>query len=92
MLHADKINTPLLILNGKADNNVPIGESIQMYNALKILGKDVEFLQVTGENHGIVDFQKRLDWKKSIMAFFAKHLKDEPQWWENLYPEHIPTK
>ena len=39
LFNADKINTPLLLLHGTVDTNVPIGESIQLFNALKILGK-----------------------------------------------------
>lgn len=86
LFHADKINTPLLLVHGTVDTNVPIGESIQMFTALKILGKEVAFLQVDGENHGIVDFKKRMAWKKSIFAWFAKWLQDDPAWWESLYP------
>lgn len=84
---ADKINTPLLLLHGTVDNNVPIGESIQMYNALKILGKTVEFVQVVGENHGVTDFHKRTKWTYTIQAWFAKWLKDQPDWWDSLYPK-----
>ena len=87
LFNADKINTPLLLLHGTADTNVPIGESIQMYNALKILGKEVEFITIKGENHGIVDFEKRLKWNNTIYAWFAKWLKDDSSWWEALYPE-----
>ena len=47
LFNADKINTPLLLLHGTVDTNVPIGESIQLYNALKILGKPVELLPWT---------------------------------------------
>ena len=79
--NADKIKTPLLLLHGNADTNVPIGESIQMFAALKILGKTVEFVQVDGENHGIVGYQKRIGWQNTIYAWFAKWLKDEPEWW-----------
>ena len=87
LFHADKINTPLLLLHGGADTNVPIGESIQMFNALRILGKTVEFITVDGENHAIYAYQKRIDWNKTIYAWFAKWLKDQPEWWQTLYPE-----
>ncbi len=46
LFSADKIKTPILLLHGDQDDNVPIGESIQMYNALRILGKPVEFIEV----------------------------------------------
>ena len=84
---ADKIKTPLLLLHGTVDTNVPIGESIQMYNALKILGKTVEFIQVEGENHGISNYEKRMAWTNTMIAWFDKYLKNQPQLWNSLYPE-----
>lgn len=87
LFNADKIKTPLLLLHGTADTNVPIGESIQLYNALKILGKPVEFITVDGENHFISDYPKRELWHNSIMAWFARWLQDSPAWWNDLYPE-----
>ena len=87
LFNADKIKTPLLLLHGNADTNVPVGESIQMFLALKLLGKTVEFVQVDGEDHGVADYKKRLEWQNTIFAWFAKYLKDEPQWWDALYPE-----
>lgn len=87
LFNAHKIKTPILLLHGDSDTNVPIGESIQMFNALKILGKDVEFISVKGENHGIVDFEKRLKWNNTIYAYFAKYLKGESSWWDSMYPK-----
>jgi dipeptidyl aminopeptidase/acylaminoacyl peptidase len=86
LFHADKIATPLLLLHGSSDTNVPVGESIQMFNALKILGKTVEFIRVDGENHAITSHGKRLEWNRSIFAWFARWLKDEPEWWNAMYP------
>ena len=82
---ADQINTPLLLLHGTADTNVPIGESIQMYNALKLLGKEVEFIQVEGENHAIYDYEKRIAWNHAIYAWFNKWLKEDARWWDSMY-------
>ena len=86
LFNADKINTPILFLHGTADTNVPIGESIQMFTALKLLGKPTAFVQVEGENHHILDYEKRILWNNTIYAWFAKWLKDQPEWWDALYP------
>lgn len=86
LFNADKINTPILFLHGTADTNVPIGESIQMFTALKLLGKPTAFVQVEGENHHILDYDKRILWNNTIYAWFAKWLKDQPEWWDALYP------
>ncbi len=87
LFNADKINTPLLLLHGTVDTNVPIGESIQLFNALKVLGKPVEFITVEGENHFVADYSKRVLWQNSIMAWFARWLQDSPEWWNDMYPE-----
>lgn len=85
LFNADKIHTPLLLLHGTEDTNVPIGESIQIFNALKILGRDVEFITVEGANHVVTDPDKRREWQNTIMAWFAKYLQDDPSWWDALY-------
>jgi dipeptidyl aminopeptidase/acylaminoacyl peptidase len=87
LFNADKIKTPLLLLHGLEDTNVPVGESFQMFTALKILGRPVEFIRVKGENHGIATYSRRLEWNYSIYAWFARWLKDDPSWWDSKYPE-----
>ncbi|MDR0566090.1 MAG: prolyl oligopeptidase family serine peptidase [Prevotellaceae bacterium] len=87
LFHADKIKTPLLLLHGMEDTNVPVGESIQMFTALKILGRPVELIQVKGENHGIAAYKRKIEWSHSIYAWFARWLQDDPAWWNSLYPE-----
>ena len=87
LFNADKINTPILFLHGSVDTNVPIGESIQMFTALKLLGKPTAFVQVMGQNHQIFDYKKRAEWNKTIYAWFAKWLKDQPECWEAMYSE-----
>ena len=86
---ADKIKTPILLTHGMADTNVPVGESIQMFTALKVLGAPVEFLQIKDENHGIMNHDRRIQWSYSMYAWFNKWLKDQPEWWNTLYPDKM---
>lgn len=87
LFSADKINTPILLCHGVADTNVPVGESVQMFSALKLLGKPVELLTFTGEDHGIMNYGRRKQWIKSHLAWFARWLKDDADWWNTLYPD-----
>lgn len=87
LYNAHKIHTPLLFLHGDADTNVPVGESIQMYTALKRLGRETAFVAVRGANHQVTEFNKRKQWQETIFAWFAKYLQDDPSWWEALYPK-----
>lgn len=82
---ADKIQTPLLLLHGDADTNVPPVESHQMYTALKVLGKEVELIEIGGQNHTIVEYEKRKLWARTIVAWFDRWLKDQPDSWEHLW-------
>ncbi|MCQ2297591.1 MAG: prolyl oligopeptidase family serine peptidase [Bacteroidales bacterium] len=85
LYNADKIHKPILFTHGTADTNVPIGESIQMYTALKLLGVPTAFIMVEGENHGIMDFNKRQKWINSMVAWFNRWLQDDPSWWNEIY-------
>jgi len=85
LFDADEIHTPLLLLHGDADTNVPPGESQQMYTALKLLGREVELIEIGGENHQIFTYPKRELWMRTILAWFDRHLKDQPELWRNLW-------
>jgi len=87
LFNAEKIHTPMLLIQGTADTNVPTGESIQLYTALKLLGRPVELVRIKGQNHHIIDYNKRILWQKTIFAWLAKYLKDQPQWWNSMYPK-----
>jgi len=87
LFNADKIHTPLLLVQGSSDTNVPIGESDQLFTALKLLGRPVEYVQITGQDHWILDHDQRIVWNDTILAFLARYLKERPAWWEAVQPE-----
>ena len=86
LYNAHKVNTPLLFLHGDKDNNVPVGESIQMYTALKLLGKETAMVLVKDQDHHILEYNKRIQWQNTIFAWFAKWLQNDPTWWNAMYP------
>jgi dipeptidyl aminopeptidase/acylaminoacyl peptidase len=86
LYNAHKVKTPVLFVHGDADTNVPVGESIQMYTALKLLGKETDMVLVKDQNHHILDYNKRILWQNTIFAWFAKWLQNDPTWWDTMYP------
>lgn len=87
LFNADKIHTPLLLLHGDVDTNVPPIESLQMFTALKLLGREVALVQVKGQDHHILDYTKRQKWLATQMAWFQRWLKGDSSWWDALYPK-----
>ncbi|WP_430812783.1 MULTISPECIES: S9 family peptidase [unclassified Carboxylicivirga] len=87
LFNADKFQNSILLLHGTADTNVPVGESLQFYAALKILDKEVEMVLIDGENHIIMNYHKRLKWHNTIMAWFDMKLKNQGEQWKTLYPD-----
>ena len=85
LFNADKVHTPILFVHGDADVNVPVGESIQMYTALKLLGRETAMVLVKDQDHHILDYGKRIRWQATIFAWFAKWLQDDDSWWESMY-------
>ncbi len=84
---AERITKPLLLLHGEDDNNVPPGESYQMFAALKLQGKPVALVTFPGQQHFILSPPQRIRWLQTIMAWFDRWLKGQGEWWNELYPE-----
>ncbi len=42
---------------------------------------------VDGQNHLILDYKKRIKWHYTIISWFDKKLKNQPQQWNDIYPE-----
>ena len=53
LAHVANVHTPLLLLHGDEDTRTPIAETLQEYEALKMLGRSVTLVQVPRENHDL---------------------------------------
>jgi dipeptidyl aminopeptidase/acylaminoacyl peptidase len=79
---ADRVTTPLLILQNDADTAVPWYQGIEYYLALRRLGKEVYMFTYNGEPHGIVRRADVKDFAVRMQQFFDYYLKGapEPDW------------
>jgi dipeptidyl aminopeptidase/acylaminoacyl peptidase len=75
---ARHINTPLLIQFGDEDEAVPWQQGIELYLAMRRLGKNCVFLQYRGEPHHLKKYPNKLDYSIKMREFFDHHLKGEP--------------
>jgi dipeptidyl aminopeptidase/acylaminoacyl peptidase len=91
LFHADKITTPLLLLHGAVDANVPPGESEQMFTALKMLGRDVELVRFADEDHGISgSWDNRVAHRTMMLEWFDRWLKNDSTDWDTRWAEESP--
>jgi len=75
VFHIDKIKKPLLVVQGANDPRVNIDESDQIVEALRTKGFDVPYMVKYDEGHGFGKEENRIALYKSMMGFYAKHLK-----------------
>ncbi|MBO9573421.1 MAG: S9 family peptidase, partial [Chitinophagaceae bacterium] len=76
IFYADKINTPLLLSHCQ-DPNVPLNNSIQLFMALRRLGRRVWLLTNNEKTHGGVQTMKKNN-VNLVEQFFDHYLKDAP--------------
>ncbi|MDO4799386.1 MAG: S9 family peptidase [Bacillota bacterium] len=69
------IVAPMMIIQGKNDPRVPVTEAEQAVDALRALGREVEYLCYADEGHGIVKLKNRLDCYPKVATFIKKHLR-----------------
>lgn len=75
--YVQNINTPVLILQGDKDQYTNIANSQEMYQALKVLGKTVEYVVYPREGHGIRNEpQHYLNMLNRGLNWFKKYLKN----------------
>ena len=77
VMFADRIRTPLMLITGAQDSNVPADNTREMYYALRRLGKEVVWVNYMNGGHGggnatADDF---LDMHRRMLAWYDAKLK-----------------
>jgi dipeptidyl aminopeptidase/acylaminoacyl peptidase len=79
ILAADRIKTPLLLIGGEQDHNVQNRQLLEMYYALRRLGRDVTWVTYVHGGHGMPTTDEAMvrDYFQRILDFYGKHLAAE---------------
>jgi len=74
---AEQCRTPLLIAGGTADTRVHPSQSLQLYRALKLIGKTpVRYVRYPGEEHGNRRAASRDDYARRLMRWMDHFVKE----------------
>lgn len=77
IMHAENVQTPLLLWAGKNDRIVPWNQSITYYLALRRLGVTTRMLVYPDEDHSLENADNQKDLSKRMMTWFDHLLKGE---------------
>jgi dienelactone hydrolase len=75
---ADRVKTPVMMINNDQDDAVPWYQGIEFYLSLRRLGKEVYMLNYNGERHNLAQTANARDFALRMHQFFEHHLKGGP--------------
>ena len=78
LFHADKINKPLIVLQGKNDPRVILPESDDIVAAVKKNNVPVEYVVFDDEGHGFTKKKNQIEGYGAVLKFLDVHLKGVP--------------
>jgi len=78
LFFADRVTTPLLIMANDGDGAVPWYQGIELFTALRRLGKPSWMLVYNNEEHNLTIRKNTKDLSIRMMQFFDHFLKDAP--------------
>ncbi|HTS28447.1 MAG TPA: prolyl oligopeptidase family serine peptidase [Bryobacteraceae bacterium] len=85
---ADRVQTPVMILQNDADDAVPWYQGVEFFLALRRLGKEVYLFNYNGQPHGIRNRADQKDYAIRLQQYFDHYLKGAPapDWMEKGVP------
>jgi dipeptidyl aminopeptidase/acylaminoacyl peptidase len=74
MTHLERLTSPVLLVHGDRDTNVPVAESVQAHQELQALGAPSDLLLLPGEGHTIVGRHHLVELSERVAAWFDRWL------------------
>jgi len=74
--HADRIDIPLLVVQGRNDPRVPAAQSERIVMALRLRGRPVWYIEALNEGHGYERKENRDIYEQATILFLSRFLLD----------------
>jgi dipeptidyl aminopeptidase/acylaminoacyl peptidase len=78
LFHVPNITTPLLIMHNDKDGSVPWYQGIELFTAMKRLGKPCWLLNYNGDDHNLMQNANRMDLSIRMRQYFDYYLQGKP--------------
>ena len=73
--YVQKWKSPVLIIHGERDYRCPVGEGLNLVEALQYHGVPSELLIFPDENHWILKPRNAVAWYGAVIEFIGRHLR-----------------
>ena len=70
--HADKFNTPTLVIHGQLDYRVPVGQGFELFRTLQTRGVESRMIYFPDENHWILKPNNSIYWYNQVKDWMSK--------------------
>lgn len=70
--HADKFNTPTLVIHGQLDYRVPVGQGFELFRTLQTRGVASRMIYFPDENHWILKPNNSIYWYNQVKDWMTK--------------------
>ena len=74
--HVANVKTPVLLVHGEVDHDVPVTQAEEMFVALKKLGVDTEFVRYPGMGHEFNSGAAMDDFFRRMMEWYDRYLME----------------
>ncbi|MCH4295812.1 S9 family peptidase [Shewanella sp. 3B26] len=70
--HADKFNTPTLVIHGQLDYRVPVGQGFELFRTLQTRGVESRMIYFPDENHWILKPNNSIYWYNQVKDWMTR--------------------
>ncbi len=68
-----EVTTPVLVVHWEGDIRVPVSQGEELFNGLRLLSKEAEFIRYPGGFHGVRSPSQAVDWAKRMLDWNEQH-------------------